>query len=329
MIIPVTDSSQVGEARRAAAGFAARQGFAETRASQIALVATELATNLVKHGGGGTIVIGNFDDRDGIGLELMALDRGPGMADFQRCLADGYSTAGSPGTGLGAIARQSDRIAVYTRPGLGTALMARFVTGPAKADGLPNETGVVTAPYPGETVCGDGWSMRSAADKATLFLVDGLGHGPQAAEAAETAVGTFYEHAHRDCVELMGMIHRALVPTRGAAVAVARIDMTERLVRFVGIGNIAGMSIGDGESRRMASNNGTAGHIAPRIREFTYPFTRGPLVILHSDGLTTKWELDKYPGLATSPPSLIAGVLFRDFRRERDDASVLAVRAGS
>jgi hypothetical protein len=207
--------------------------------------------------------------------------------------------------------------------------MARFVSGPAEPDSAANEVGQLTAPYPGETVCGDGWGMRSAGGSATLMLVDGLGHGPQAAEAAEMAMRTFSLQGDRDCVQLMEMIHRALVPTRGAAIAIARIDRGERLVRFVGVGNIAGMLIDGGELRRMVSNNGTAGHIAPRIREFTYPFTRVPLVILHSDGLTTKWELGAYPGLASGPPSLIAGVLFRDFRRERDDASVLAVRVGS
>ena len=76
----------------------------------------------------------------------------------------------------------------------------------------------------------------------------------------------------------------------------------------------------------MVSHNGTVGHIAPRIREFTYDFAGNPLVILHSDGLTSRWDLAAYPGLASQHPSLIAGVLLRDHRRARDDASVVAVR---
>jgi hypothetical protein len=70
----------------------------------------------------------------------------------------------------------------------------------------------------------------------------------------------------------------------------------------------------------MVSHNGTAGHVAPRIREFVYDFTVDPLVILHSDGLTSRWDLAAYPGLAMQHPSLVAGVLLRDHRRGRDDA---------
>ena len=122
-------------------------------------------------------------------------------------------------------------------------------------------------------------------------------------------------------------MHRALMPTRGAAVAVARIDAGARTVRYVGVGNISGVLVSDGGTRHMVSHNGTAGHVAPRIREFTYEFSGDPLVILHSDGLTPRWDLGAYPGLATQHPSLIAGVLLRDYRRGRDDASVVAMRA--
>jgi len=327
VIIPVAATSQVGEARRAATKAASERGFNEERVGQIALVATEMATNLVKHGGGGMLAISRFDDHDGLGLELLALDRGPGMADFQRCLADGYSTAGSAGQGLGAISRQADRFAIYTRPQLGTVLLARFMANPAGTTPSRWETGIVMAPYPGELVCGDGWSLRRQPDSADLLLVDGLGHGAQAAVAAETAVRTFCESGVHDCVREMELVHLALGPTRGAAAALARIDMRASLVRFVGVGNIVATMIAGGVAKRLVSHNGTAGHLAPRIREFTYPFVGTPLVILHSDGLGARWDLASYPGLAESPPSIIAGVLFRDFRRDRDDAAVLAVRA--
>ena len=121
-------------------------------------------------------------------------------------------------------------------------------------------------------------------------------------------------------------MHRALAPTRGAALAVARVDADARVVRFVGVGNITGALICGGETRRMVSHNGTAGHVAPRIREFTYPFTDDPVLIMHSDGLSAKWDLAGYPGLASSHPSLIAGVLFRDHRRDRDDATIVVMR---
>lgn len=326
MLTQVQDLSGVGQARRLAVEGARSAGFGDGQLGRVALVATELATNLVKHGGGGGIGIAPFDDRDGNGIELLAFDRGPGIADIDRCLADGYSTAGSPGTGLGAVVRQSDRFAIFSRPGLGTAIVARFINGRV-AQRHRTELGCVVDTYPGESVCGDGWAFAASDSAKTLMMVDGSGHGPEANRAAQVAIDTFTAHAGEGCVALVERIHRALVPTRGAAVAVARVDVETNTVRFVGVGNIAGTMVSDGATRRMASNNGTVGHVAPRIREFLYPSGEPPLVVLHSDGLTMKWDLDAYPGLAAQHPSLIAGVLFRDHRRGRDDASIVAMRS--
>jgi anti-sigma regulatory factor (Ser/Thr protein kinase) len=326
VLIPVNEASQAGQARRNAAEFARRAGLDSVQQGRIALIATELATNLIKHAGGGVLVIEHFADRDGKGIELLALDSGPGIADIDRSLGDGYSTAGSAGTGLGAISRQADRFAVFSRPGLGSAIMARIATRP-KPDPVNTELGVVVDNYPGEAVCGDSWYFAAAKPGRTLLMVDGSGHGPEANRAARIAIETFRDRPDDDCVGVVERIHLALRPTRGGAVAVARIDAEAKVVRFVGVGNIAGTMVSDGTARRMVSHNGTAGHIAPRIREFTYAYAGNPLVVLHSDGLTTRWDLAAYPGLAEQHPSLVVGVLFRDHRRGRDDASIVAMRA--
>jgi anti-sigma regulatory factor (Ser/Thr protein kinase) len=328
LVNSVRDASEVGEARRAAAGLAHRKGFSQDVEARIALVATELATNLLKHAGEGLVAINEFIDADGSGIELLALDKGPGMTDVARCLVDGFSTAGSPGSGLGAVARVSDSYAIYSRPGVGTAVMARFLV-PSVVPPGALEIGVVIDTYPGESICGDGWATANGRRGASLLLVDGSGHGPLAAGAAETAARAFADNIDEECVPLVEAIHRALAPTRGAALAVARIDAAAQVVRFVGVGNIGAVLANGGEARRMASYNGTAGHVAPRIREFTYPFSGKPLVILHSDGLSARWEIEAYPGLAASHPSLVAGMLFRHHRRGRDDATVVAMRAAT
>jgi anti-sigma regulatory factor (Ser/Thr protein kinase) len=337
MIAAVDDVSQVAQARRLVGDHARRAGMAESRIAQVAIVVTELATNLLKHGGGGQILADRCSDGDGIGLEIMALDRGRGMVDVGRCMDDGYSTSGSPGTGLGAIARLADDVRIYSRPGLGSVVMARFLDRAAGArldrsgigpghDGHRTLFGAAVAPYPGEQVCGDRWSFSETAQGRTLVVADGAGHGIEAARAANLAAQVFAEHAAASCVELVERMHRALAPTRGAAIAVARIDEAASTVRYVGVGNICGIMVVGDQFRHMVSHNGTAGHVAPRIREFTYDFTADPLVILHSDGLTSRWDLAAYPGLVGQHPSLIAGVLLRDHRRPRDDASVVAMR---
>jgi anti-sigma regulatory factor (Ser/Thr protein kinase) len=322
MLSVVNDRSQVAEARRAAAAHARGRGFDEIGIARIALAATELATNLVKHGGGGEIVIDNFADRDGVGLELLAIDRGCGINDVARAVEDGYSTTGSPGTGLGAIRRQADVFALWSRPGQGAAVMARFRRGPA---GSGIAVGAVVRPIAGEATAGDAWQVKSSPAGPTVALIDGSGHGAPAALAAQAGLQEFDARTEYDCVRLMEAMHRALAATRGGAAAIARIDAGQQIVRYVGIGNIAGAVVVDGVVHRMVSLNGIAGHVASRIREFTYAWCPDATIILHSDGLSARWDINAYPGLAASHPSLVAGVLFRDYRREKDDACVVVL----
>jgi anti-sigma regulatory factor (Ser/Thr protein kinase) len=329
MFLQIAERSRVAEARRLAVQASTAQGFNEKDAGRVAIVATELATNLVKHAGGGEIVISSFADAEGKGLELLALDKGPGIVDLNKALADGHSTSGTAGTGLGAIRRSADVFAVSSRGGRGTAVLARLKPeAQAAVEGGYLIAGLC-APYPGETVCGDGWAIGASATKIAVLMVDGSGHGPEAHKAALRAIEIFRTQTDRGVEPVAQAIDRALAVTRGAAVAVAEIDPASGQVNFVGIGNISAALIDQGSVRRMISNNGTAGHIAPRIRAFQYPFRNETTVIMHSDGLTPRWDLNDYPGLIAAHPSLIAGILYRDFRRGRDDASIVVVRSNS
>lgn len=332
MLIAVSDQSQVAAARRAAESLAKELNFDDARAGRVALVATEMATNILKHAARGEMIVAPFADGTGRGIELLAADKGPGIADVARALEDGYSTVGTPGTGLGAIRRQADIFDLYSRPGAGTLVMARI-----RGENAPRapvvdapmsgiEIGAVVVPYPGEIECGDSWAFGRRGGMPSLLAIDGSGHGPQAALAAQTAVTAFGKSDHKDGVPLMETIHRALAPTRGGAVAVAIGDASAHLVRFVGVGNISAAAVAGGTTKRMVSHNGTAGHVAPRIREFIYPYDGDLTIILHSDGVSAKWDLDAYPGLARCRPAIIAGVLSRDFRRGNDDAMVVVMR---
>jgi anti-sigma regulatory factor (Ser/Thr protein kinase) len=329
MFLQIAERSRVAEARRLAVTLSTQQGFREKDSGRVALIATELATNLVKHAKGGEIIISAFDDADGKGLELLALDKGPGIVDLNRALSDGHSTSGTAGTGLGAIRRTADVFAVCSRVGRGTAVMARLradAQAVGKGDYL---VAGLCAPYPGESVCGDGWAVRAQARGIGMLMADGSGHGPEAQKAALRSVEIFKERVGASVEAVAQAIDRALGATRGAAIAVAEIDPGSELVTFVGIGNIAAALIAQGTVQRMISHNGTAGHVAPRIRAFAYRFRGAPTVILHSDGLSARWDLNEYPGLVSAHPSLIAGILYRDFRRGRDDASIVVVRRNS
>ncbi len=328
--IPVQDNADVGAARRAAASLSFAVPLDPTVAGKFAIVVTEAATNLVKHGHGGSILLTQRDTAIPA-VEMLAIDKGPGMDNVGRHLVDGYSTAGSLGHGLGAIARQSTTHEIYSAPGLGTVVFAQL-SNPIPRPHMPSppsnfEIGAINVPIAGETVCGDAWVAHPTCSGIRVLLADGLGHGEGAAEASNAAIQIASNYVADSPTQLLERIHAGLRPTRGAAVSVARIDFHRETVCFAGLGNVAGVLIVPGDPRRqMVSYNGTAGHQARKIREFTYPWTAASILILHSDGLTSHWSLDKYPGLYRCHPSIIAAVLFRDFQRGKDDATVVVVR---
>jgi anti-sigma regulatory factor (Ser/Thr protein kinase) len=327
--IAVQEESQIAEARREAVARAHDLGFGEEDSGRVAIVATELATNLLKHGKGGELLVSAFEDTTGDGVECLALDRGPGIANVDLSLRDGHSTAGSAGTGLGAIVRGAHLFDIYARLGTGTAILARLKKGrPPKARPPIGEArwGGINLPKRGEDACGDAWSVKAHARGYSLMVADGLGHGPFAAEASHAAVKAFHAEQTLSPGVTLERVHAALRKTRGAAVAIASLDLHSDAVIFAGIGNIAGVLITNLGARQMVSHNGTAGHVAKRMQEFTYPFKGVPLVILCSDGLGTRWSLDAYPALTLRHPTLIAGVLYRDFQRGRDDVTVIVAR---
>jgi hypothetical protein len=186
--------------------------------------------------------------------------------------------------------------------------------------------GAVCLPVRGEQACGDAWVTKQNHDTTLLMLADGLGHGPDAAEAADLAVAVFEKHAPRSPAEMVALAHAALRSTRGAAVAVAEVALGQRLVRFAGVGNISGLICAGPVVRNLVSYNGTAGGEVRKIHEFTYPWPENGLLVLHSDGVASHWRLEDYPGLACRVPALIAGVLFRDHNRLRDDSTVVVAK---
>ena len=326
--VAVDDETRVAEARRIATGYAQSIGFSEVEVGRVAIVVTELATNLLKHASGGELVMSHFDDGDGPGVECLALDRGPGIANLSAAMRDGHSTAGSPGTGLGAIRRQSHVLDIYSTAANGAAVMARMQRGdPAAFRAFrPTRCGAINLPMRGEEACGDAFAVRLDADGLTVMVVDGLGHGPMAASASHAAIKVFEGQRGEPTSEFLNRLHVALRSTRGAAASIARLDADDESVTFAGVGNVAGVLMSAGETRRMVAYNGTLGHALRAVRPFQYAAHGETLVGLASDGLSTSWSLDSYPGLQHRHPSLIAGVLYRDFCRRTDDVTVLVAR---
>jgi anti-sigma regulatory factor (Ser/Thr protein kinase) len=326
--LPVEDVTHVGECRRTVQRLAESLEFAVTLVGRLGIVATELANNLVKHAGRGELLIQALDDGDGVTIEVVALDRGPGM-HVDTCMRDGYSTAGTAGTGLGAVLRMSSMFDVYSVVDQGTVVVSR-VRQPASPTALGAESlekapefGAVCLAMAGEIECGDIWRVAQRGDATVVLVADGLGHGPLAATASRAAAAAFMERPFDAPAECMQRLHNSLAGSRGAAAACAVLDPEKAKVIYSGVGNISGVSVNGDRSKGMVSHNGILGVQLPRKQQFEYDYNPGSRIVMHSDGMSARWSMGDYPGLFTHHAAVIAAVLYRDHARSRDDVTVV------
>jgi len=324
------DPSRVGEARRYVADLATRLDFDAIQRGRLAVAVNELGNNLLRHATNGRLLMAARDINGGIAIELMSIDDGPGMADLQTCMRDGYSTAGSAGEGLGAVQRLADDFDVHTRAGDGTLILARFyrsrdAAGNAVRPRKGFTVGAVCVPAPGEQVSGDGWEVALLDSHADVVMADGLGHGPDAADAADTALAVFDAAQGAMPGVYVDRAHVALRGTRGAAVGALRLDAESNRIRFAGAGNIMGRVISGLADRTLVTQSGTAGLQVRSVQEQEIEWPLHALVILHSDGIQSRWQLGD-PSLLQRDPAIVAAFIFWKFGRGRDDATVVVVR---
>lgn len=332
--------------RGAAAALARRIGLDEHRSSQVALAVTEAATNLHRHAVDGSLLLRVLRNEDRAAVEFLTVDAGPGMSDVAAALADGTSSAGTLGIGLGAVVRLADTFDIHSLPGRGTVMAAQFwarsagdlgaASGATAVD--PSVATGVTRPISGETSCGDAWAVRVDAPATTdgaavpadapllVMLCDGLGHGPLAAVAGQAAVKAFRSTAAHHPEEVLGAIHSALRGTRGGAVAVARIEPAQGRLLFCGIGNISGFLVGHDSRSGLLSAPGIVGQQMRRLRTFELPLAPGSALVMHSDGLSERWTSAALPGLLHHTPVVVAGQLLREAAVRRDDAGVVVAK---
>lgn len=320
LAIAVHHTHDVGDCRRRTLAVADSLAFPEAARANVGLIVTELATNLVKHGGGGHIYVRALPGEPLMGIEIMSVDKGAGL-EFEMAIRDGFSTAGTAGTGLGAIRRLATQLHVFSEAGKGSVIVASLWPG-GKVP--PMQVGAICLPVDGETLSGDGWAVAAHEGVTQVMLSDGLGHGPLAAEVSDRAIAAFQSARRQSPTQLMHILHSALKGTRGAAVAIA--SMQGDKLTFTGVGNIGASLFTGTRSQGLVSMNGIVGHQMPRLTEFSYDCKPSDLLVMYSDGLSGRWKIEDYPGLAYRAPELVAGVFFRDFRRPKDDATVVAFR---
>jgi anti-sigma regulatory factor (Ser/Thr protein kinase) len=325
--ISLSDDSGIGECRRNARQLAEGYEFDEVSSGRISIIATELATNIVRHAGRGEVLLQVLDDGVTPELEVLAIDQGPGMHDVDECLRDGYSTAGTAGQGLGAVSRLSSTFDLFSVTGQGTVVLSRTARKHDLARPAPHrsllEVGAISLAVAGEIECGDTWRVAEGDSMVSILVADGLGHGPLAATASKAAAAAFTLRPFEEPSVSMQNFHRVLSGSRGAAAACARLNVAGMTVDYAGVGNISGSVVTRDRSRGMVSHNGTLGVQLLRTQQFDYEWPLGSRVVMHSDGLSARWSVPAYPGLHLRHSAVVAAVLYRDFVRRRDDATVV------
>ncbi|MEU5313201.1 SpoIIE family protein phosphatase [Streptomyces sp. NPDC021562] len=317
-VVPVHDSTRVRDARVAAETASAHARLDAHRTAVAALVATELATNLLKHAGGGRLVIDLVDRPGPAGrgraVQLVTLDHGPGIRDVGAAMRDGYTTSeASLGAGLGTCRRISSAFDLYSTP-RGTVAMARVDQGGGPEENRPAvRTGGINIPLAEAEHSGDAWSCARSGSRVTFMLADGLGHGAKAAHASGAAVEELHRVAHLPPAEILRRMHPALRDTRGAAVAVAQVDTADGEFAFAGVGNVGARLRTAGSWQHLVSHPGIVGAQFPAtVPERRLPWTPGSLLVLHSDGLPSRWVPPDDPGLLAREPAVVAATVLRD-----------------
>ncbi len=326
--LPVVEATGFGEVRRLAASFAERIGLSETESGNLNIIVNEIGTNLVKHARSGAMLARVLEFQDCLAVEILAIDGGPGIQEIGRAMRDGYSTTGTTGSGLGSIARLATVFDIYSEQGKGTLIVAQVWSGGRVAPSSTQISGIAI-PLAGEEFNGDAWIASSSPRSIDLLVADGLGHGPDAAAAANAAVAAF----RQDLESSEGQEARfrplqdALTNTRGAAIAIATISRESNELSFSAMGNISGAIVTREKQSGLLGLNGIVGLDRRQVPPQTHKFPKGALLVLHSDGIGSRWKLGNHRGIAFKHPSIIASLIFRDHQRGTDDASILVLKA--
>jgi anti-sigma regulatory factor (Ser/Thr protein kinase) len=319
---PLTDFSQVGEARRFALILCSDVDLDEIETGRVSIIVTELGNNLIRYAKNASLILRKISRQNLRGIEILSVDCGPGL-DPKIVMEDGFTTGTTPGTGLGSIKRQSDVFDIYSSHETGTVIVSRVFSKHSEPKSAI-EVGAINLPIKGELLCGDAWCIHETETGFRALVADGLGHGPEANQAAIEAVHIFSHNLKADTTHLLNLVHERLRRTRGAAIFL--LSATDGNIEFAGAGNIRSVVLNAHETKTLISQNGTAGIQMATVRPLTENWNGSGYVVLHSDGIHSRWSLSEYPGLYGKHPSIIAAVINRDCSRNTDDSTIVVIR---
>lgn len=301
-------------------------GLSAKRLAELEIVVSEITSNVIKHTSTGAELLVKSLEGSNAGIEIICIDPGPGMESAERMMEDGVSSTNTLGQGLGAIRRLSDEFDLYSLPGWGTILLARVYNKPVDIKKAAFNIGIVMLAKDGEQVCGDDYYYTVRGNNLRIAVCDGLGHGKEAHAAARACLQVYQENILITPGELIRKVHDSNKRTRGAVIYATHIDFSNKQVMYCGVGNIAAKIISSAKPKYCISYNGIVGHSVPSvINNHILQCNKNDLFIIHSDGLSTRWDLQKYPNITKHDSSIIAAALYKDFNRKTDDVTIAVI----
>jgi len=300
----------------------------QRQVAEIDIIVSEVTSNLIKHAGQGEILFRINQTPTHDSFDLVCFDNGPGMLDSLRMLKDGVSTTNTLGQGLGAIGRLSSSFQLYSLRNWGTVLHSRVCSDEHNGfDVAGLEIRGLNVCKPRETVSGDGYTIKKTRTGAQIFFADGLGHGPRAKDSIDQAAITFLKSNQDDPVEIIREIHSSVRRTRGLVGSIAVWNNKLQEWKICGVGNILTRVYTGILYKNYMSYNGTIGlNIPTSMKASTVGAERNQHLIMCSDGLRSRWDITRYPGIHKYNLMIMAGAIYKDFVRRNDDASILIVK---
>ena len=323
----IDDRSLVAFIKREIHNLALESGFSTHRAGETDIIVAELTSNLIKFAGSGELLyrVNKLSSHNEI--EIYCLDNGIGIMNIGKIMSDGYSSVNTLGQGLGAIKRLSNDFQIYSMRNWGTVQYVRICETadlllPAVQHSL--NFSAIGVNCPGEKVCGDGYHVKESPGGFEIFVGDGLGHGINAHEAVEQAKKIFKASRDTDPVAILRDMHEGVKKSRGLVATVASVNYKNETWSICGIGNISTLIYHGLDNKTYTPYNGIVGHNIPRtLNSTTVPYQKHQMVVMHSDGLRTRWNLSELLSILKHEPGVVAAAIYKGSVRGNDDATIL------
>jgi anti-sigma regulatory factor (Ser/Thr protein kinase) len=330
-LIPIASASDAYTVRQTAKEMASAIGFGEQVGEEIALAVSELASNLLKHARGGELRLSRVEDNGRLGIRIESHDLGPGIADVEQAMTDGFSTVGGRGYGLGAVNRLMDQFEITSRCAASTGthiVCTRWLRVDAPVAACPLEFGLATRPRLGMTMNGDAFVIKRWDTSALVGVIDGLGHGKHAHHAAQKARQYVETHFDQPLDAVFRGVGRTCRATRGVVMALARFEFGGDSIRFsfASVGNVEARFLRKDDAEKFIVRRGVLGGNAPSPRVTEHHWKTGNILMLFSDGVSQHWSTENFPELTNEAATVMAERLLRIFSKENDDATLIVVK---